>query len=335
MRATGRVTTALAATVSAGVLAGGAVLGAQLWQSGDGRASLEPSSRAAAADTASPTRTPAATATRAAPQPKPKPKPAAKRAPARTASPTAEPTREPTHEPTHAPSHEPTAEPTPEATPEPQAGPPLLQRGDTSRAVRELQARLAAIDWFARTPTGTYGPVTAAAVSGFQAKRGIPVTGYVDRETLDRLHAMTAEPTQAQLYPPAVTTTAAAPSVDPRCLSGRVLCIDKSSATLRWVVDGSVRQSLDVRFGSEFTPTREGRFSIFRKVPDGVSNLYGSRMPYAMYFSGGQAVHYSSDFAARGYAGASHGCINVRDFGGIQSLYAQVDIGTQVIIYRS
>ena len=29
-------------------------------------------------------------------------------------------------------------------------------------------------------------------------------------------------------------------------------------------------------------------------------------MPYAMFFSGGQAVHYLPAFAARGYNGASH-----------------------------
>ena len=36
-------------------------------------------------------------------------------------------------------------------------------------------------------------------------------------------------------------------------------------------------------------------------------------MPFAMFFSGGQAVHYSADFASVGYNGASHGCVNVRD----------------------
>ena len=36
---------------------------------------------------------------------------------------------------------------------------------------------------------------------------------------------------------------------DPRCLTGRVLCIDKTSRTLRWVVDGR-RATMDVRFGS-------------------------------------------------------------------------------------
>ena len=47
-------------------------------------------------------------------------------------------------------------------------------------------------------------------------------------------------------------------------------------------------------------------------------------MPYAMFFSGGQAVHYSADFAARGYDGASHGCVNVRDKGKIAALFDQV-----------
>ena len=47
-------------------------------------------------------------------------------------------------------------------------------------------------------------------------------------------------------------------------------------------------------------------------------------MPFAMFFSGGQAVHYSSDFAARGYAGATHGCVNVRDLAGIRWLFDQV-----------
>jgi lipoprotein-anchoring transpeptidase ErfK/SrfK len=58
-------------------------------------------------------------------------------------------------------------------------------------------------------------------------------------------------------------------------------------------------------------------------------------MPFAMFFSGGQAVHYSSDFAARGYLGASHGCVNVRDYAGIQWLFDQVDIGDKVVIYWS
>ena len=58
-------------------------------------------------------------------------------------------------------------------------------------------------------------------------------------------------------------------------------------------------------------------------------------MPFSMFFSRGQAVHYSSDFAARGYAGASHGCVNVRDYAALASLFDQVRTGDKVVVYRS
>lgn len=78
----------------------------------------------------------------------------------------------------------------------------------------------------------------------------------------------------------------------------------------------------------------EGVFQVYWKSRHHVSTLYDSAMPYAMFFSGGQAVHYSYDFAARGYAGASHGCVNVRDEGAIADLYAQVRNGDKVVVYR-
>lgn len=212
-----------------------------------------------------------------------------------------------------------------------EAGRPLLGPGDTGRAVRDLQARLRQIGWFDDAVTGTYGAATTGAVRGFQAKRGIPVTGAVDRRTLDRLHAMTAKPTRAEMHNRANPPGA----LDPRCRTGRALCIDKTSSTLRWVVDGQVRQTLDARFGAASTPTREGRFHVYVKSIDHVSRLYGSPMPFAMFFSGGQAVHYSSDFAAVGYAGASHGCVNIRDYAGIRRLFGQVRLGDTVVVYRS
>ena len=113
------------------------------------------------------------------------------------------------------------------------------------------------------------------------------------------------------------------------------MCIDKQSSTIRWVVDGKVRRTMAVRFGASYSPTREGLFHVYVKDEDHVSRLYGSEMPFSMFVSGGQAVHYSSDFAARGYAGASHGCVNVRDYAGIQWLFDQVAIGDKVVIYWS
>ena len=225
-----------------------------------------------------------------------------------------------------------TTEPTTEAlhnvyTP----GPALLERGDTGMWVRQVQARLKQVRWFEGSVTGRYGRSTVEAVQGFQAKRKIPVTGEVDRRTLSRLKEMTREPTRAELF----NIVAAGAALDPRCLTGRAMCVDKTSRSLRWVVDGVVLRTVEVRFGSDELPTREGAFAVFRKSRDHVSSLYDTSMPFAMFFSGGQAVHYSPDFAATGYNGASHGCVNVRDYDGIAALFDEVQIGDKVIVYWS
>jgi peptidoglycan hydrolase-like protein with peptidoglycan-binding domain len=211
-------------------------------------------------------------------------------------------------------------------------GPVIIGPGDEGDSVRELQARLEQIGWFRADVTGSYGSTTSASVSGFQTKRGIPSTGEVDQRTWDRLVAMTRTPTDDEMHNRVSGNTA---GLDPRCTTGRTMCIDKSTRSLRWVVDGAVRMTMDVRFGSELTPTREGAFSVNYKSIDHVSSLYDTPMPYAMFFSGGQAVHYSPDFAAYGYNGSSHGCVNVRDRPAIASLYDQVRIGDKVIVYWS
>jgi len=212
-----------------------------------------------------------------------------------------------------------------------QPGRALLEVGDAGLRVREVQARLKQLRWFSGSVTGTYGRSTRVAVSGFQEKRRVPVTGVVDRRTLTRLTDMTRQPTRAELFN--VVPTGA--RLDARCSTGRVLCVDKTSRSLRWVVDGVVRRTVEVRFGSDELPTREGAFAIFKKSRDHVSSLYDTAMPFAMFFSGGQAVHYSPDFAANGYSGASHGCVNVRDRSGVEWLFDHVRLGDRVIVYRS
>ncbi|MGW1404890.1 L,D-transpeptidase family protein [Streptomyces sp. NPDC002403] len=226
-----------------------------------------------------------------------------------------------------APSPTATASPTPE--PDPQ-GRTLMASGSEGGQVRELQARLRQIGHFDRSPTGYYGTVTVAAVQSFQGKRGLSRTGRTDTLTWQKLLGMTHEPTAAELNPP-TTRTVAKP--DKRCMTGRVLCISKNSRTLSWMIDGHVMSSMDVRFGSQYTPTREGTFSVYWKSRHHVSTIYHTAMPYAMFFSGGQAVHYSADFAARGYDGASHGCVNVRDEAKIASLFAQVKTGDKVVVH--
>ena len=210
-------------------------------------------------------------------------------------------------------------------------GPAIYASGDEGEEVRAVQARLAQIAWLFGDVTGVYDPATTEAVRGFQAKREIPVTGEIDQRTLDRLVAMTYQPSYEQMH----NIRPEPGALDPRCTTGRALCVDKATNSMRWVVDGAVQATYDVRFGSDELPTREGTFSVYLKSRDHVSQLYDTSMPFAMFFSGGQAVHFSPDFAARGYSGASHGCVNVRDYEGIKALFDQVQVGDKVIVYWS
>ncbi|WP_405843424.1 L,D-transpeptidase family protein [Streptomyces sp. NBC_01518] len=207
----------------------------------------------------------------------------------------------------------------------------LWSRGDSGGDVRELQARLRQVDWLFDGPTGTYDDLTEQAVAGFQGKRGLPKTGQTDTVTWQRLLKMTHEPGKWDLY---LMGGQPAGAPDPRCLTGRVLCIDKTSRTLRWMIDGRTVSTMSVRFGAEATPTRDGVFQVYWKARNWVSTLYHSPMPYAMFFSGGQAVHFSYDFSMRGYAGGSHGCVNVRDEAAIASLFAQVRTGDKVVVHQ-
>jgi lipoprotein-anchoring transpeptidase ErfK/SrfK len=90
-----------------------------------------------------------------------------------------------------------------------------------------------------------------------------------------------------------------------------------------------------VRFGSDETPTRNGTFRIFNKEAKHVSRIAGVPMPYALFFSGGQAIHYSADFAKNGYNGSSLGCVNTRNLSETKELFDAVSIGDTVYVYGS
>lgn len=207
----------------------------------------------------------------------------------------------------------------------------LWQLGSSGVAVRGVEARLVQLQLLPRAEVdGVYRTATVQAVKAYQVRAVIPVTGRVDEFTWLSLRFDTTTPTQAQLYP---TISAATRALDPRCRTGRVMCVDKSTRKLTWVVNGTIRRTLAVRFGSQFTPTREGSFRVYRKSVDHVSSLYDTPMPFAMFFSGGQAVHYSPDFARVGYAGASHGCVNTRDRRAVAALFREVRLKDRVVVH--
>jgi hypothetical protein len=134
---------------------------------------------------------------------------------------------------------------------------------------------------------------------------------------------------------PAVAAAAGSSTIDPRCRHGRVVCIDKSTRKLRWMVHGRVRMSMSARFGGSHGHTREGDFRIYWKDANHISRLTGEAMPWSMFFSRGEAIHYSPDFAENGYAGASSGCVDTRDYTSTVALFHATHTGDRVVIYRS
>lgn len=212
-------------------------------------------------------------------------------------------------------------------------GPAIYAQGSRGDGVKDLQARLKQIGWYSPKIDGIFGARTVEAVKGFQTKRQIPVTGEVDQRTKDRLYGMTRKPTADELNNVVRAATPSTMTLDDRCLIGRVICISKAQRRLAWVVDGVVVDTMSVRFGSELTPTRNGVFSVYWKSRNHVSSLYDTPMPYALFFSGGQAVHYSEDFARNGYNGASHGCVNVRDKSAVARLFDAARVGDKVVVY--
>ncbi|MFF5702368.1 peptidoglycan-binding protein [Streptomyces sp. NPDC012794] len=250
-----------------------------------------------------------------------------------TASPTASPSKQDDKPGESSPSASPSQSPSSSSSPSSSAAPgpkALMANGDESEQVRELQARLRQLKLVSTAPTGFYGSKTTAAVKAFQSQHGLPATGSVDEATWQKVQGLSKKPTEQELRPP---TTNEVDAPDPRCMQGRVMCISKESRTLAWMIDGKVVSTMDVRFGSENTPTREGLFQVEWKAKQWTSTIYHTSMPYSMFFSQGQAVHYSSDFAARGYDGASHGCVNVRDKKKLSELFDQVKVGDKVVVY--
>jgi hypothetical protein len=215
----------------------------------------------------------------------------------------------------------------------PGRGVPVLAVNDRGRAVRVLQVRLQRVGVRDIRTTGLYGQETVAQVKEFQRLVGFARTGSVDQATLDALESRTGEVDRLDLA--AGADQPYGRRLPSSCEHGRVICIDKRARAVRWVIDGVVKLKLDARFGADETPTRDGTFAVTRKSRDHISTLYDTSMPFAMFFDRGQAVHYSPDFAARGYSGASHGCVNIRDYKNMQWLFDHAQVGDRVVVYRS
>lgn len=121
---------------------------------------------------------------------------------------------------------------------------------------------------------------------------------------------------------------------DSRCMYGRVFCASKDQRKMAWMVDGRIIEVIDVRFGRPGYETRNGNWTIFRRSRDHISSLYNVPMPFAQFFSGGQAIHFSSGFARVGYNGGSAGCINIRSWAEAQRMWDRGRIGDRVVVFN-
>jgi hypothetical protein len=197
-----------------------------------------------------------------------------------------------------------------------------LRAGATGWRVRVVQERLAWLGYdvsAGNRASERMGESTTAAVKRFQAKFGFTPTGVVGAGTYGLLDAVAGRVGR----------------LPQSCLGERTICIDKTQRLVRLVERGKVSLTLDARFGFVGAETDEGTFRVTMKSRDHTSSLYRTWMPFALFFSGGQAVHYSPYFARDGYNGGSHGCVNLRDFDRARWLFDRVPTGTRVHVYRS
>lgn len=178
----------------------------------------------------------------------------------------------------------------------------VVRPGDTDLSpyhidhVYELQYRLRWLGLFAATPTGHYGPITKAAVLRFQRRNGVPATGVVGYRTWRPLITQTV---RGRRFVPAGCRT-----------SGWHACYDRSRHQVNLYRSGTLLNSWLVRGGSYGTQTRLGTFTVYYRDIDHVSSTFGDApMPYAQFFSGGQALH-GSRLMMDPFVGHSHGCVN-------------------------
>ena len=167
--------------------------------------------------------------------------------------------------------------------------------------VRRVQAKVGV------TQDGVMGPITCNAIKAYQCTKNLSVDGVVGPITWGIMNGNT---------PP----------------RGTRICADLRNQRL-WLTKNGVRTYTAQRMRSGDTSlsqseaTKAGNHTIYWKNIDHVSSIFGSPMPYAMFFYGGQAIHESS-FSTPG----SHGCINVTH-NDAKKLWNNSPVGTPVSIW--
>ena len=104
---------------------------------------------------------------------------------------------------------------------------------------------------------------------------------------------------------------------------------------MSYVVDGKVRFTREARFSRPGYDSPVGAFRVWYMNRDTISTIFGERtpMPYAIFYTGNVAIHFSDDFAEKGYESGSHGCSQLKDYQVAMWLYEQIKVGDRVVVY--
>lgn len=174
----------------------------------------------------------------------------------------------------------------------------------------------------------------ANAILNYQRSRGLNPTGIVKKKTWLAL---------------AAKAPALAVKLPKKCYAdGIVICVDQSHRKLFWMKNGKVKKTVKVRLGGynylkkkgqkkgewRIYATANGTWKVYDKQVDPASENYGSgAMPYSTMFYPDMYIHYSPGFHAVGYAGSSHGCVNVGSLTDAIWIFRHTPIGTKVHVF--
>jgi hypothetical protein len=185
---------------------------------------------------------------------------------------------------------------------------PSLSTGSHGAYVRLLEQRLVDLHYrLLDTDDGRFDFRTADAVIAFHKVQRMPRTSTVNAATWRAL-ADPAEPKPRFTW------------------RGLHFEVNQTLQVAIVVVDGDVTDIFHVSTGKPSTPTRDGRFRVYRKI----AGYSPNRLYYPSYFDGNRALHGWPEVPT--YA-ASHGCVRIPYWNALW-VYGLADIGTRVAVYH-
>jgi hypothetical protein len=186
---------------------------------------------------------------------------------------------------------------------------PALHLGSRGARVRALEQRLVALRYL---PPGSadavFGQRTWHAVVAFQGWQRLHRDGVVGARTSRAL------------------ASASRPRPSVRLTRGLELDLDRQ--VLLVVKDGRTQRAIHISSAARGRRTPRGRFDVYRRERLSRSTPYRVWMPYALYFSGGYAIH---GFGSVPADPASHGCVRV-PMSEAPFVYAAAPLHTPVVI---